>query len=114
MYPKCGAVHNEAAWSGRLPAFYQFALSLWGEPNTLALQKFPPRLEILNADPVNGTAHLHFLAPLGIAFSLNRSGDLMTWPDQSPLAPATAIWEDHSLDETFPAPASRRFWRLSY
>ena len=48
LYPKCGATHNEAAWSGRLPSFYQFALSLWGEPNPLALAKFPPRLEILS------------------------------------------------------------------
>jgi Putative esterase len=114
MYPKCGAVHNEAAWSGRLPVFFQFALSLWSEPNTIALEKFPPRLELLNCDPVNGTARLHFLAPLGIPFVLNRSIDLMTWPDQSPLAPATAIWEDRFLDEQFPAPAERRFWRLSY
>jgi predicted alpha/beta superfamily hydrolase len=114
MYPKCGAVHNEAAWSGRLPVFFQFALSLWEEPNTIALEKFPPRLELLSCDPVNGTAHLHFLAPLGIPFVLNRSVDLMTWPDQSPLAPTTAIWEDRILDEQFPAPAERRFWRLSY
>jgi predicted alpha/beta superfamily hydrolase len=114
MYPQCGAVHNEGAWSGRLPVFYQFALSLWGEVNTIALEKFPPRLQMLNADPVNGTAHMHFLAPLGVAFSLQRSSDLFSWPDASPLAPASAIWEDRSLDETFTAPAARRFWRLTY
>ena len=97
-----------------MPAFYQFALSLWGESNTIALEKFPPRLEISSADPGNGTARLHFLAPLAIPFVLNRSTDLMTWPDQSSLTPATAIWEDRLLDEQFPAPATRRFWRLSY
>ena len=97
-----------------MPVFFQFALSLWSEPNTIALEKFPTRLELLNCDPVNGTARFHFLAPLGIPFVLNRSIDLMTWPDQSPLAPATAIWEDRFLDEQFPAPAERRFWRLSY
>ena len=31
MYPKCGAIHNEPAWSARLPVFFQFALSLWTE-----------------------------------------------------------------------------------
>jgi predicted alpha/beta superfamily hydrolase len=114
MYPKCGAVHNEAAWSARLPVFFQFALSLWSEPNTIALEKFPPRLQLLNCDPVNGTARLYFLAPLGVPFVVNRSADLMTWPEQSSLAPATAIWEDRFLDEQFAAPADRRFWRLSY
>jgi predicted alpha/beta superfamily hydrolase len=114
MYPKCGAVHNEAAWSARLPTFFQFVLNLWSEPNTLALEKFPPRLDLLTCDPLAGTAQLHFLAPLGITFTLNRSDDLMTWPDQVSLAPATAIWEDRFLNEQFPAPANRRFWRLSY
>jgi predicted alpha/beta superfamily hydrolase len=114
IYPKCGAVHNEAAWSARLPAFFQFVLNPWSEPNTIALEKFPPRLELLNCDPVAGTAQLHFIAPLGISFTLGRSPDLMTWPDQISLTPATGIWEERFLNEQFPAPASRRFWRLSY
>ena len=112
MYPKCGAVHNEAAWSARLPAFFQFVLSLWSEPNPLALEKFPPRLELLTCDPTGGTAQLHFLAPLGVSFNLDRSGDLTTWPDQTSLAPANAIWEDRFLNEQFPAPTDRQFWRL--
>ncbi|MEY2486725.1 MAG: hypothetical protein QOH39_2373 [Verrucomicrobiota bacterium] len=114
MYPKCGAVHNEAAWSTRLPAFYQFVLNLWSEPNKLALEKFPPRVELLNCDPVGGSVQLHFLAPLGIPFTLNRSSDLMAWPDQISLAPATAIWEDRILTEQFPVPSDRSFWRLTY
>lgn len=112
MYPKCGAVHNEVAWSARLPSFFQFVLSLWNEPNPLALAKFPPKLELFSLDPLNGTARLHFLAPLGIPFTLGRSADLMSWPDTSSLPPATAIWEDRFLDEEFAAPAARRFWRL--
>ncbi len=114
MYPQCGAVHNESAWSGRLPTFFQFALSLWTEPNPIALQKFPPRLDVLSCDPANGTAHLHFLAPLGIPFTLGRSPDLTDWSNQSALPAATAIWEDRFLDEQFAASSERHFWRLSY
>lgn len=55
MYPKCGAVPNEAAWSGRLPTFYQFALSLWCEPNPLALAKYPP--EARDPHPQRGHRH---------------------------------------------------------
>jgi hypothetical protein len=85
--------------------FFQFAVSLWSEPDTIALEKFPPKLQLLNCDPVNGTARLYFLAPLEIPFVVNRSADLMTRPEQSSLAPATAIWEDRFLDEQFAAPA---------
>jgi len=114
MYPQCGAVHNEGAWSGRLPTFFQSALSLWTEPNPLALAKFPPHLDVLSLAPANGTARLHFLAPLGISFTLGRSSDLTTWPNPSSLPVATAIWEDRILDETFAPGVSQRFWQLSY
>ena len=114
MYPQCGAVHNEGAWSGRLPTFFQYALSLWTEPNPLALAKFPPKLEVLSLNAATGTAHLHFLAPLGIPFTLGRSSDLTTWPNPSSLPAATTIWEDRIVDETFAPDVSQRFWRLSY
>lgn len=114
MYPQCGAVHNEAAWSGRLPAFFQYALSPWTEPNPLALAQFPPRLELLSVTRANGSARLHFLAPLGVPFTLGRSPDLTTWLDQSALAVAIAIWEDRVVDETFDVSTGQRFWRLSY
>ena len=112
MWPQCGAMHNEHYWSGRLPTFFQFVLSLWNEPNYLALEKFPPKLDLLGVNPVNGTAHLHYLAPLGIPFVLSRSADLVSWPDQTSLASATAIWEDRFFDDQFPIPRNLRFWRL--
>ena len=114
MYPQCGAVHNEGAWSGRLPTFFQFALSLWTESNSLALQKFPPKLDVVSCNPPSGTTRLHYLAPLGIPFTLSRSLDLTDWSDQTALPVASAIWEDHFLDEQFPATSARRFWHLSY
>ncbi|MGI8432066.1 MAG: alpha/beta hydrolase-fold protein [Chthoniobacterales bacterium] len=114
MYPKCGAVHNEAAWSGRLPTFYQFALSLWSEPNLLALAKFPPHLDILSLSSAAGRARLHFLAPLGVPLILGRSTDLTTWPVQSALPAATSIFEDRIVDEVFDPASDKRFWRLSY
>jgi hypothetical protein len=64
-------------------------------------------------DPFNGIAQLHFLAPLGIPFTLSRSPDLQAWPETVSLAPATSIWEDRVLNEQFPAPANVRFWRLT-
>lgn len=113
MYSKCGANHNEGAWSLRLPVFYKFALSLWDEANSLALSKYPPRLEVTQPNAANGTARLRFLAPLGVPFTLSRSPDLANWPDQSAIPAAGAIWEDRIVDESF-TPTNRRFWRLSY
>ena len=112
MYPKCGAVHNEPAWSARLPTFYHFVLSLWSESNPLEVQKFPPKLELSNVDTINGSAQLRFLAPLGIPFTLSRSSNLQNWPDSTSLAPATAIWEEKMLNEMFTTPPNHRFWRL--
>jgi predicted alpha/beta superfamily hydrolase len=112
MWPQCGAVHNEAAWSGRLPAFFQFALTVWSEGNPIALRKFPPRLDLSSVDLSGGSARLHFLAPLGAAFTLFRSTDLMSWEDQTLLPPATSIWEDRNVVDPFALPATRRFWRL--
>lgn len=114
MYPQCGAVHNEGAWSGRLPTYYQYELSLWSEPNPLALTKFPPHLDVVSISAASGTARLHYLAPLGYPFTLGRSEDLMDWSSQSPLPAATAIWEDRYVDEQFAPTSERRFWRLSY
>ena len=114
MYPQCGAVHNEAAWSNRLPTYYQYALSLWSEPNPLALAKFPPHLDVVSLNPASGTARLHFVAPLGFPFTLGRSTDLLDWTNQSSLPAATAIWEDRFVDEQFAPTDDRRFWRLSY
>ncbi|HJT82446.1 MAG TPA: alpha/beta hydrolase-fold protein, partial [Chthoniobacterales bacterium] len=113
LYPQCGGMHNEPTWSARLPHFYQFALSLLTEPNPLAFQKFPPKLELFSVDPVNGSAQVRFLAPLGIPFTLRRSTDLQSWPESSPLAPATAIWEDKVINEQFSAPPNQRFWRVT-
>ena len=111
MYPQCGATHNEGAC---LPTFFQFALSLWTESNSLALQKFPPKLDVVNCNPAAGTARLHYLAPFGIPFILGRSPDLTDWSDQTAFPAATAIWEDRFLDEQFPATSAHRFWHLSY
>ena len=113
LYPQCGGMHNEYYWSSRLPTFFQFVLGLWSEPNPLAVQKFPPRLELFNVDPINGSAQLRFLAPLGIPFTLSRSTNLQNWPDTISLAPSPAVWEERVINEQFSAPPNQRFWRLT-
>jgi predicted alpha/beta superfamily hydrolase len=113
MWPDCGGMHNESYCSGRLPTFFHFVLNLLDEPNYLALDKFSPRLELLGVDAANGLAHLHYLAPLGIPFTLSRSETLLSPPDETQLAPANAIWEDRFFDDHFPANTTQRFWRLS-
>lgn len=79
FYPDCGGIHNESAWSRRLPVFYRFMLSPWDEPNTIALTKYLPQLQIFNPNPAAGTVRLRFLAPLGVPFALWRSPDLSSW-----------------------------------
>ncbi len=79
FYPQCGAQHNETAWSGRLPVFYFFVLNLWSEPNSIALAKFPPRLDLVSVDLVNGKRATPFSRAAGhfpVAQSVQRSGKL--------------------------------------
>jgi predicted alpha/beta superfamily hydrolase len=112
MYPQCNGVHNEHYWSGRLPTFFQFVVNQWSEPNLLALEKFPPTVQLVSVDPAGGTAQLRFLAPLGIPFTLRRSTDLQTWPESMSLSPATEIWEDRIVNDQFAPTPNHRFWRL--
>jgi predicted alpha/beta superfamily hydrolase len=113
FYPDCGGIHNESNWSRRLPAFYSFILNPWDEPNSIALAKFPPQPQILNPNPTAGTARIRFLAPLGVRFTLSRSSNLSSWPDQSTLQAANGLWEDWTLDITCPVNGNS-FWRLLY
>lgn len=112
FYPQPNAIHNEYWWSDRLPYFYQFALNLWDEPNTLALAKFPPALQLLSADPVGGSAQISYLAPLGITFTLQSSPDLFSWTNRATATPATNIWEDRTVNDTFAPGSKQLFWRI--
>ena len=113
FFPERGAIHNESAWSRRLPVFYKFILSLWDEPNPLALAKYPPILTVEPDIPSSGTHRLHFLAPLGISFNLERSPNLQNWTPSN-LSPASAIWEDRAVDDNLSPGTTKHFWRLKY
>ena len=112
FYPERGAIHNESAWSRRLPVFYRFILNPWDEPNPLALAKFPPQLTLQIQSP--NTSHLEFLAPLAIRFGVEKSSDLQSWSAPTNLAPATSIWEQRTVDEPLPPASPATFWRLRY
>ena len=61
LYPKCGACTTkrmEWAW----PVFPNSLLA-FGGTKSIALEKFPPRLELLNCDPANGTGASIFSRP---------------------------------------------------
>lgn len=69
----CGQGHNEAAWSNRLHRALHFLLSPWDEPNRLAQQTYPPRVEWSGATPT-GAVHrtLH-----GFRYHLESTVDLL-------------------------------------
>lgn len=112
--PAYNAIHNEDAWSRRLPVFYRFMLDPWDEANRLAALKYPPRLSLQSVDRAAHTARLQYLAPRGIAYTPCRSSDLHAWTNLADVATASALWEARTVDLDTPSPASGVFWKLIY
>lgn len=109
--PECGALHNEAAWSRRLPAFFDFALNTWSDPQWLAAQLAPPVPEIAAVDAAAGTATLEIAAPLGVPVLIQSGTTPSAW-DTWALLPASeaAAWRTESRSGPLPNP-TRSFWR---
>lgn len=102
-----GGQHNESNWSRRLPAFFAWALDPWREANPLALELYPPLLQIAARE--NGTIDLRRTELLGFAQSFATSSDLSAWVTNT-LSPAGEPW-DTATNNMAPDTA-RRFWRL--
>jgi predicted alpha/beta superfamily hydrolase len=103
-----GGIHNEPAWSGLLPSFYSFALDVTREANPLALELFPPTLEITPPPAAGSPPVLRHMALIGATPLLESSTDLTTWQEASTEA-ATEPWD---VIETPAEGTTRRFWRL--
>jgi predicted alpha/beta superfamily hydrolase len=102
-----GGQHNESNWSRRLPSFFNWALDPWREANLLALELYPPRLQI-TARP-DGTIDLQSDELGGFANFLAASPDLANWSTNA-LVPTGEAWDTATINS---APAgSRQFWRL--
>jgi predicted alpha/beta superfamily hydrolase len=105
-----GASHNEAAWSRRLPGFFAFALDPWREAQPLALELFPPTLEISASAARPTAARLSFLSLLGMHQELEQSSDMVTWRSGTVSKPQLP-WETATFDVDYPAQGGM-FWRL--
>jgi predicted alpha/beta superfamily hydrolase len=106
-----GAQHNEPAWSRRLPAFFAFALDAWREANHLALEHFPPELQVENPA---GEPTLGWTVPSGFQQNLQAITALHhDWSegDNTIFAPVTNFWDAVTTPVPPPAP-ERVFWRL--
>ena len=106
-----GGTHSEGSWSRNLPSFFAFALDPWLESQPLAVDAWPPRIELVGINPSTGRASLRFTARYGLSHALEDSTDLGTtqsW-NSVPIPAATEFWSTRDLD--VPAPA-RCFWRL--
>ncbi len=104
------ALHNEPAWSRRLPSFFAYALDPWREANHLALKYFPP---VLDAAPEEGNARMRWITPFGVTPELQEAS--MMWPAwynaTTHPVPATAeFWSEHLTN--IATPASISYWRL--
>ncbi|MCS6770657.1 MAG: alpha/beta hydrolase-fold protein [Kiritimatiellae bacterium] len=103
----CGQGHNEAAWSNRLPNALRFLLSPWDEPNFLALQMYPPKLEWAGVLPT-GLVH-HALG--GIRYVLETAGSPTgPWIGQSTSMTVHVPW--NLIDLPYSPTAGTRFLRL--
>lgn len=107
-----GEAHNEAAWSRRLPAFYNFILDPWREANPLAQQLFPPTVELTQVNRITGEAVIRYTGLHGTRQSMQDGGDLQGWSIRA-LPSEPELWQTREvvLPIPLPAPASW-FWRL--
>lgn len=108
-----GEAHNEAAWSRRLPAFFNFMLDPWREPNPLAQALFPPKVELTQINRSTGEAVIQYTGMIGTAQSMQNSGNLQGWSAQ-PLPAETELWQTREVVLPLPLPAPLNYyWRLS-
>lgn len=105
-----GGLHNEPAWSRLLPGFYSFALDPTREANPLALELFPPDLEISFPASADSPPILRHTALLGATHTLQSSTDLSTWSNAQG-GTASEPWDVLEV-QTPPTGDNRRFWRL--
>lgn len=106
-----GAVHNEPAWSLRLPAFFAYALDARREANLLAARHFPPRIVI---EPAGDEVTLRWVEPYGFKPVLeSRSNLQVNWSPASttPTTPVTDLWADSITNAI--SGTGMAFWGLS-
>jgi predicted alpha/beta superfamily hydrolase len=103
-----GGLHNEAAWSRLLPAFYAFALDPRLEANPLLLEHYPPQASVREAQSGAGL-ELRQLRYLGFRDRLQESTNLLQWTT-SDLPGVSEFWEETATP--IPTENSRRFWRV--
>ncbi|MGB6219518.1 alpha/beta hydrolase-fold protein [Haloferula sp.] len=107
----CGGQHNEPAWSRQMPAFLQFALPPARDPNTLALELFPPKLA-LNQLPGDTGFQLQFTALHGFDYELQQNTKLVNPWNSSPLGLAfNQPWQAITLERNFSG--HRSFFRVA-
>ncbi len=94
----CGHAHNEAAWKDRTPRALQFLLNLWDEPNLLAQQEYPPRVEWTASTPT-GLTHR---ALGGFQYRLETT-----------TSPVTAAWNPIQTSATHALPWSDQNWSIT-
>jgi predicted alpha/beta superfamily hydrolase len=108
FFPECGGQHNEAAWSRRLPLFYEFALGIWDEPQWLSAELAPPSPAIV--DVAGGNASLALSTMRDIPLRIESSPNLRSWSSWAqPAMPGTA-WSHTILTGPIASPQTS-FWR---
>lgn len=114
FFPECGAVHNEAAWSRRLPAFFQFILDPRRQANGLHAGRIALRPVITDLDPSTGSGQLKVTLPRGQVLRLwgGPSPDEMS--DLGVVGPADEVWENVAVPLTFSPQAGRYFWEVRW
>jgi len=114
FFSECGAVHNEAAWSRRLPAFFQFILDPRRQANGLHAGRIALRPVITDLDPSTGSGQLNVTLPRGQVLRLwgGPSPDEMS--DIGVVGPADEVWENVAVPLTFSPQAGRYFWEVRW
>jgi predicted alpha/beta superfamily hydrolase len=113
FWPECGGNHNETAWSRRLPVFFGFALDPWDDPQWLAAELYPPRLDVVAIDPIQDTATISLLRPLSVPITIERTTDFSSWTQWAAPSETALPWEAQTLTGDLPT-GSKHFWRATF
>lgn len=110
----CGATHNEAAWSARLPTALRFLLNPWDEPNRLAHRSEAPAIESATLDPGAATLRVAHPALTGWTYQVDAAATPAgPWTTNiAPSAPEAEPWTTRTVDLSLNPATTTRAYRI--
>ena len=108
----CGHDHSEWAWALRLPGAFQYLLSLWREPNRLALTEYETIISEASYQATPDEFMVSLPGLYGEKHTLQRRANLKvgTWSNLTMTATQQLPWANVELKDTSITSSDERFY----